>query len=188
MARHLTNDLPSKVRAVIDRLRELPPTGDCPYYADIAQYMGGLPLPGPSSAHRLDGPKPSATAGSASSRPAEPTWALAGDPASASGRQVEDADRLADPPVWGGGGDDRPIGAVRGRLGRVLEVCRRPGVVLGHGQGGREVQVEHRDARQRGQVFRRARRGAVSTNAQVGAYRYQPAWAWARWMSREART
>jgi hypothetical protein len=44
-----------KVRAVIDRLRELARTGDYAYYADIAHNMGGLPLPGPSSAHWLDG-------------------------------------------------------------------------------------------------------------------------------------
>ncbi|MFC8015448.1 hypothetical protein [Streptomyces cinereoruber] len=44
-----------KVRAVIDRLRELSRTGDYAYYADIAHYMGGLPLPGPSTAQWLDG-------------------------------------------------------------------------------------------------------------------------------------
>ncbi|MEU6594093.1 hypothetical protein ABZ923_33615 [Streptomyces sp. NPDC046881] len=44
-----------KVRAVIDRLRELARTGDYAYYADLAHYMGGLPLPGPSSAQWLDG-------------------------------------------------------------------------------------------------------------------------------------
>ncbi|MEU2228624.1 hypothetical protein [Streptomyces sp. NPDC018347] len=37
-----------KVRAVIDRLRELARTGDYPYYADIAHFMAGLPLPEPS--------------------------------------------------------------------------------------------------------------------------------------------
>jgi hypothetical protein len=43
----------------------------------------------------------------------------------------------------------------------VLAVCRRPGFVPGYGQSGREVQVEHGDARQRGQVLRRARPGTV---------------------------
>ncbi|MEU6895919.1 hypothetical protein ABZ934_30000 [Streptomyces sp. NPDC046557] len=36
-----------KVRAVIDRLRELARAGDYGYYADIAHYMGGLPLSRP---------------------------------------------------------------------------------------------------------------------------------------------
>ncbi|WP_333751809.1 ATP/GTP-binding protein [Streptomyces sp. IBSBF 2394] len=44
-----------KVRAVIDRLHELAGTGDYAYYADIAHYMGGFPLPGPSTAQWLDG-------------------------------------------------------------------------------------------------------------------------------------
>jgi hypothetical protein len=44
-----------KVRAVIDRLHGLTRTGDYAYYADIAHYMGGLPLPDPSTAHWLDG-------------------------------------------------------------------------------------------------------------------------------------
>ncbi|MEU5092809.1 hypothetical protein [Streptomyces sp. NPDC021356] len=43
------------VRAAIDRLHELARTGDYAYYADIAHYMGGLPLPGPSTACWLDG-------------------------------------------------------------------------------------------------------------------------------------
>ncbi|MFF5256869.1 hypothetical protein ACFY4K_33160 [Streptomyces leeuwenhoekii] len=46
-----------KVRAVTGRLRDLARTGDYAYYADIAHYMGGLPLPGPSAAHWLDGPE-----------------------------------------------------------------------------------------------------------------------------------
>ncbi|MFE0737480.1 ATP/GTP-binding protein [Streptomyces sp. NPDC058855] len=46
-----------KVRAVVDRLRELARTGDYAYYADIAHYMGGVPLPAPSPAHWLDGPE-----------------------------------------------------------------------------------------------------------------------------------
>ncbi|MEU0665671.1 hypothetical protein ABZ508_26280 [Streptomyces lavendulocolor] len=44
-----------KVRVVIDRLRELTRTGDYAYYADIARYMGGLPIPGQSAAQWLDG-------------------------------------------------------------------------------------------------------------------------------------
>ncbi|MCX5195755.1 hypothetical protein OOK31_17940 [Streptomyces sp. NBC_00249] len=40
-----------KVRAVIDRLRELARTGDYAYYADIAPFMAGLRLPNGSSAH-----------------------------------------------------------------------------------------------------------------------------------------
>ncbi|MFG3499292.1 hypothetical protein [Streptomyces sp. NPDC047928] len=44
-----------KVRAVIDRLHELARTGDYAYYADIAHYMGRLPLPGLSTAQWLDG-------------------------------------------------------------------------------------------------------------------------------------
>ncbi|WP_432171233.1 ATP/GTP-binding protein [Streptomyces sp. 1222.5] len=38
-----------KVRAVIDRLRELARTGDYAYYTDVAHFMAGLPLPGPSA-------------------------------------------------------------------------------------------------------------------------------------------
>ncbi|MBG7704665.1 hypothetical protein HCJ76_42910 [Streptomyces sp. MC1] len=46
---------PDKVRAVIDRLRELTRTGDYAYYADIAHYMGGsLCLTERSSARWLD--------------------------------------------------------------------------------------------------------------------------------------
>ncbi|GAA0698962.1 hypothetical protein GCM10009536_34640 [Streptomyces thermocarboxydus] len=48
-------------------------------------------------------------AGDTSSRPAGPSSAPAGDPASGSGHQVEDADRLADPPVGSGGGDRNRI-------------------------------------------------------------------------------
>ncbi|MFD7809701.1 hypothetical protein ACFV4H_24900 [Streptomyces cellulosae] len=48
-------------------------------------------------------------AGDTSSRPAGATSAPVGDPASGSGRQVEDADRLADPPVGSGGGDRNRI-------------------------------------------------------------------------------
>ncbi|MFE9454796.1 hypothetical protein [Streptomyces sp. NPDC006739] len=44
-----------KVRAVIGRLREPARTGDYAYYADIAHYLGGLPLPEPSSTHWLYG-------------------------------------------------------------------------------------------------------------------------------------
>ncbi|MGW2777308.1 hypothetical protein ACWC4C_33220 [Streptomyces olivaceoviridis] len=44
-----------KLRAVIDRLRDFARTDDYAYYADLAHYMGGLPLPGPSSARWLDG-------------------------------------------------------------------------------------------------------------------------------------
>ncbi|MEV4190332.1 zeta toxin family protein [Streptomyces toxytricini] len=44
-----------KVRAVIGRLRELARAGDYAYYADIAHYMGGLPLPGPSCGQWIDG-------------------------------------------------------------------------------------------------------------------------------------
>ncbi|WP_436842772.1 ATP/GTP-binding protein [Streptomyces flaveolus] len=44
-------------------------------------------------------PTPSAPAGNASFRPAGPALAPAGNPSSSSGCQVEDADRLADPPV-----------------------------------------------------------------------------------------
>ncbi|THA53136.1 ATP/GTP-binding protein [Streptomyces sp. A1136] len=45
-----------KVRVVISRLRELARTGDYTYYADIAHFMAGLPLPSPSPATWLDGP------------------------------------------------------------------------------------------------------------------------------------
>lgn len=52
---HCVHGERDKVRAVIDRLHELAGTGDYAYYADIAHYMGGLPLPGPSTAQWLDG-------------------------------------------------------------------------------------------------------------------------------------
>ncbi|MFD5512140.1 ATP/GTP-binding protein [Streptomyces sp. NPDC127051] len=45
-----------KVRAVIDRLNALARTGDYIYYADIARYMAGLPLPAPSSTIWCDDP------------------------------------------------------------------------------------------------------------------------------------
>ncbi|MFD3760888.1 hypothetical protein [Streptomyces sp. NPDC058622] len=38
-----------KVRAVIDRLRELTRSGDYAYYADLVHFMAGLPLQGPST-------------------------------------------------------------------------------------------------------------------------------------------
>ncbi|MEU0273783.1 SPOR domain-containing protein [Streptomyces sp. NPDC006307] len=44
-----------KVRAVIDRLRELARTGDYVYYADIAYYMADLPLDSPPTARWIDG-------------------------------------------------------------------------------------------------------------------------------------
>ncbi|MFD9458331.1 ATP/GTP-binding protein [Streptomyces sp. NPDC059985] len=44
-----------KVRAVIRRLRELARTGAYAYYADIAHYMAGLPLPTSSAARWIDG-------------------------------------------------------------------------------------------------------------------------------------
>ncbi|MEV5937104.1 hypothetical protein ACIQCD_31125 [Streptomyces sp. NPDC093250] len=52
---HAVLDEQDNVRAVIDRLRELARTGDYAYYADIAHYMAGLPLPGQASARWLDG-------------------------------------------------------------------------------------------------------------------------------------
>ncbi|WP_406511236.1 hypothetical protein OG851_01405 [Streptomyces sp. NBC_00161] len=45
-----------KVLTVIGRLHALAERGDYAYYADIAQYMAGLPLPAPSPATWLDGP------------------------------------------------------------------------------------------------------------------------------------
>ncbi|WP_405787245.1 hypothetical protein OG753_04260 [Streptomyces sp. NBC_00029] len=45
-----------KARAVISRLRELARSGDYTYYADIAHFMAGLPLPSPSPATWLHGP------------------------------------------------------------------------------------------------------------------------------------
>ncbi|MGY4966599.1 ATP/GTP-binding protein [Streptomyces sp. 900105245] len=45
-----------KVRTVIDRLHALAERGDHAYYADIAHYMAGLPLPAPSPTTWLDGP------------------------------------------------------------------------------------------------------------------------------------
>ncbi|MFD0271729.1 hypothetical protein ACFVGY_34935 [Streptomyces sp. NPDC127106] len=45
-----------KVRTVIERLHALAERGDYAYYADIAHYMAGLPLPAPSPTTWLDGP------------------------------------------------------------------------------------------------------------------------------------
>lgn len=45
-----------EVLAVIARLRALTRPGDYVYYADIAHFMAGLPLPDPSPANWLDGP------------------------------------------------------------------------------------------------------------------------------------
>lgn len=45
---HAIADEPDKARAVIDRLNELTRGGDYAYYVDIAHFMAGLPLPGPS--------------------------------------------------------------------------------------------------------------------------------------------
>ncbi|WP_406514555.1 ATP/GTP-binding protein [Streptomyces sp. NBC_00161] len=45
-----------KVRAVIDRLHQCAQRGDYAYYADVAHYMAGLPLPDPSPTTWLDGP------------------------------------------------------------------------------------------------------------------------------------
>ncbi|MFI5642890.1 hypothetical protein ACIA8H_36610 [Streptomyces goshikiensis] len=45
---HAIADEPDKTRAVIDRLNELTRGGDYAYYVDIAHFMAGLPLPGPS--------------------------------------------------------------------------------------------------------------------------------------------
>ncbi|MDN3293394.1 hypothetical protein QWM81_04925 [Streptomyces ficellus] len=44
-----------KVRTVIDRLRELPWTGDYVYYADIAHSMADLPMESSSSTRWIDG-------------------------------------------------------------------------------------------------------------------------------------
>ncbi|MEU7553156.1 ATP/GTP-binding protein [Streptomyces sp. NPDC044571] len=45
-----------KVRAVIDRMRELAQTGDYAYSSDLAHFMAGLPLPDRSPTVWLDGP------------------------------------------------------------------------------------------------------------------------------------
>ncbi|WP_424893311.1 ATP/GTP-binding protein [Streptomyces sp. XH2] len=42
--------------ATIDRLRALTATGDFAYFTDIAHYMAGLPLPGPTATRWIDGP------------------------------------------------------------------------------------------------------------------------------------
>lgn len=46
------------VSATISRLRDLTRNGDYAYYADIARFMAGLPLDGPSPARWLDGEQP----------------------------------------------------------------------------------------------------------------------------------
>ncbi|TDU80673.1 hypothetical protein [Streptomyces sp. KS 21] len=56
-----------KVRTVIHRLHELAQRGDYAYYADVAHYMAGLPLPAPSPTTWLDGPDAVRTPGGASS-------------------------------------------------------------------------------------------------------------------------
>lgn len=78
-----------------------------------------------------------------------------------SGCEVQYADRLACPPVWGGGGDDRSVGTVRGGLGRVLAVRRGPGLLPRDGQGRGQVEVEDGDAGQGGQMLGCAGPGAV---------------------------
>ncbi|MFI9240860.1 hypothetical protein [Streptomyces sp. NPDC053079] len=43
--------------ATIDRLRVLTATGDFAHFTDIAHYMAGLRLPGPTATHWIDSPE-----------------------------------------------------------------------------------------------------------------------------------
>ncbi|MFE3143383.1 hypothetical protein [Streptomyces scopuliridis] len=52
---HAVRDNRHALATTIARLRERTHTGDYAYYADITHFMGGLPLPAPSPARRLDG-------------------------------------------------------------------------------------------------------------------------------------
>ncbi|WP_031077722.1 hypothetical protein [Streptomyces sp. NRRL WC-3742] len=51
---HTVRDDQDDLAATLDRLREATASGDFSYYADIAHYMAGLPLPHPSTTRWLD--------------------------------------------------------------------------------------------------------------------------------------
>ncbi|WP_372412095.1 ATP/GTP-binding protein [Streptomyces luteireticuli] len=53
---HAVRGEDQNLAATIDRLRELTATGDFAYFTDIAHFMAGLPLPGPTTTRWIDGP------------------------------------------------------------------------------------------------------------------------------------
>ncbi|MER8073644.1 hypothetical protein ABTZ59_36020 [Streptomyces sp. NPDC094034] len=53
---HAVRGEDQELAATIGRLRELTATGDFAYFAEIAHYMGGLPLPGPTTTQWIDSP------------------------------------------------------------------------------------------------------------------------------------
>ncbi|WP_327372291.1 ATP/GTP-binding protein [Streptomyces sp. NBC_01217] len=53
---HAVREEDQELAAAIRRLRELTATGDFAYFTDIAHFMGGLPLPGPTTTQWIDSP------------------------------------------------------------------------------------------------------------------------------------
>ncbi|MEU3407550.1 ATP/GTP-binding protein [Streptomyces sp. NPDC006670] len=53
---HAVREEDQELASAIGRLRELTATGDFTYFTDIAHFMGGLPLPGPTTTQWIDSP------------------------------------------------------------------------------------------------------------------------------------
>ncbi|MFI5753072.1 hypothetical protein ACIBBE_46410 [Streptomyces sp. NPDC051644] len=53
---HAVREEDQELAATIGRLHELTATGDFAYFTDIAHYMAGLPLPGPTTTQWIDSP------------------------------------------------------------------------------------------------------------------------------------
>lgn len=142
------------VRAGRGPCRHRPPVRPGPdrRYAGLAPYLGGLPLPGPFPVCWLDGPEAVRArwhrlvqARRARLRGGV-VWVRG------QGGEVQDTDRFAGPPVGGGGGDDPSGRGGQGWVGPYAGSVPPPRCRAGPGR--LEVQVEHGDARQRGQVIR----------------------------------